>query len=194
MGTYGILLLASILLQEPDNPATLQIRVIEGEGAAYPLGGRATRGVTVQVSDQTGKPVEGVAVSFRLPDEGPSGTFSSGSRAEIATTKADGRASAWGMQWNRIEGPFEIRITAAKGQARAGTVCAVVLSKATMANDSPAPIKLARSHKWLWVSLAVVGGAGVAVALAALTRKSSVPAGTATTPTISAPTVAIGPP
>jgi hypothetical protein len=194
VSTSGILLLASILLQQPDNPAILQIRVIEGEGVAYPLGGRATRGVTVQVSDETGKPVEGVAVSFRLPDEGPSGTFVNGSRAEIATTKADGRASAWGMQWNRIEGPFEIRITAVKGQARAGTLCPVVLSKATAANDSPAPMKLARSHKWLWISLAVAGGAGVAVALAALTRKSSVPTGTTTPTTIGTPTVAIGAP
>src|SRR5580698_8535226 len=104
-----------------DNPAILQIRVLEGEGVAYPLGGRATRGVTIQVTDETGKPVEGASVSFRLPEEGPSGTFSSGSRTEIGMTKPDGRAAAWGMQWNHTEGPFEIRITAVKGQARAGT-------------------------------------------------------------------------
>jgi hypothetical protein len=111
--------------QASDNPAILQIHVIEGEGVAYPVGGRATRGVTVQVTDETGRPVDGSSVSFRLPDEGPSGMFSNGSRMEIATTKPDGKASAWGMQWNRTEGSFEIRITAVKGQARAGTVCAV---------------------------------------------------------------------
>jgi hypothetical protein len=192
---YGILLLASILLQEPDNPAILRIRVIEGEGVAYPLGGRATRGVTILVTDETGKPIQGVTVSFRLPDEGPSGTFSSGSRAEIGLTKSDGKASAWGMQWNRTEGPFEIRITAVKGQARAGTVCPVYLSKASMETDSPAPMKLSRSHKWLWITVAVAGGAGVAVAIAALTRKSPLPAGpTATPTTIGTPTIAIGAP
>src|SRR3984957_13609471 len=139
-----------------DSPAILQIRVIEGEGVAYPLGGRATRGVTIQVTDETGRPVEGSSVSFRLPEEGPSGTFSNGSRAEIATTKSDGKAAAWGMQWNRTEGSFEIRITAVKGQAGAGTFCAIYLSKMTAAAaaaEGGTPFKMAKSHKWLWITL-----------------------------------------
>jgi hypothetical protein len=176
-----------------DNPAILQIRVVEGEGVAYSLGGRATRGVTVQVTNETGKPIEGVSVSFRLPDEGPSGAFSNGSRTEIATTRPDGKASAWGMQWNKIEGPFEIRITAVKGQARAGTVCPVYLSKATTESNSPTPVKISSSHKWLWIGLAVAGGAGVAVAAAALGGKTSAPIGPTVTPTtIGAPTITIG--
>jgi hypothetical protein len=191
--TNVIVLLATILVQQVDEPAILQIRVIEGEGVAYPLGGRATRGVTVQVTDETGKPMEGVSVSFRLPDEGPSGTFANGSRSEIATSKADGRAAAWGMQWNRTEGSFEIRITAVKGQARAGTVCAIYLSKATAETDSPSPLKLARSHKWMWITLAVAGGAGIAVAAAAMGGKSTTPVGPVVTPTsIGTPTIAIG--
>lgn len=195
MGTNALILLATLLAQSPpaENPAILQIHVIEGEGIAYPIGGRATRGVTVQVSDETGKPVEGASVSFRLPEDGPSGTFSNGSRTEMATTRPDGKASAWGMQWNKIEGSFEIRITAVKGQARAGTVCPVYLSKAAMEANSP-PLRLARNHKWLWVGLAVAVGAGVAVAGAALAGKAEAPAGPAATPTtIGAPTIVIKP-
>jgi hypothetical protein len=194
--TNGIVLLAVIITQGlvQDDPAILQIRVIEGEGVAYPLGGRATRGVTVQVTDETGRPIENASVSFRLPEEGPSGTFSNGSRLEIVTTKADGRAAAWGMQWNRTEGSFEIRITAVKGQARAGTVCAVYLSKATAETGSAAPVKLAKSHKWLWITLAVAGGAALAVAAGAVAGKSSTPPGpTATPTTIGTPTITIGP-
>jgi hypothetical protein len=183
-----------------DNPAILQIRVIEGEGVAYPLGGRATRGVTVQVTDETGKPVEGSTVSFRLPEEGPSGMFSNGSRAEITTTRADGRASAWGMQWNRTEGSFEIRITAVKGQARAGTVCAVYLSKLTaaltagMESGGSAPPKLAKNRKWLWITLATVAGVGAVLAVTALAGKSTVPVGPTVTPTtIGIPTIVVGP-
>src|SRR5208282_3630410 len=127
--------------QAEGNPLILRIQVIEGEGVAYPLGGRATRGVTVQVANETGQPIEGATVNFRLPDEGPTGAFSNGTHLEIATTKADGRASAWGMLWNRTEGPFEIHITAVKGQARAGTICAVSLTKGT-ADSGPAPVKL----------------------------------------------------
>ncbi len=176
-----------------DNPLILQIRVIEGEGVAYPLGGRATRGVTVQVTDETGRPIEGASVSFRLPEEGPSGSFSNGSRTEIATTKGDGKASAWGMQWNRTEGSFEIRITAVKGQARAGTVCAVYLSRLTAESGSSSPVKLGRNHKWMWITLAVAGAAGAVVAAAALGGKASTPIGPAVTPTtIGTPTIVIG--
>ena len=187
------------LSKAADGPAILQIRVIEGEGVAYPLGGRATRGVTVQVTDETGKPVEAVSVSFRLPEEGPSGAFANGSRLEIATTKADGKASAWGMQWNRTEGSFEIRITAVKGQARAGTICPVYLSKetakATAESGTSSPMKLARNHKWLWIGLAVAGGAVIAVAGGAAAAKSSTaPPGPAVTPTtIGTPAIVIGP-
>jgi hypothetical protein len=198
VGTKVIALLASILMQgtPADNPVILQIRVLEGEGVAYPLGGRATRGVTVQVTDETGKPMEGSSVSFRLPEEGPSGTFANGSRAELAITKADGKASAWGMQWNRTEGSFEIRITAVKGQARAGTVCAIYLSKLTAAAEdgSSSPVRLSRNHKWLWVTLAAAGAAGAVVAAMAL-RGKSVPLGPTVTPTaIGIPTIVVGAP
>jgi hypothetical protein len=177
-----------------DNPVALQIHVIEGEGMAYAPGGRATRGVTVQVTNETGRPIEGASVSFSLPPEGPSGTFSNGSRTEIATTKADGSVSAWGMQWNRTEGPFEIRITAAKGAVHAGTVCALSLSKSTAENDSAAQVKLRSSHKWVWITLAAAGAAGAAVAFAML-RGSTVPIGPTTTPTtIGTPSIAIGQP
>src|ERR1035437_11048151 len=94
----GIVLLAVILMQPPeDGPAILQIRVIEGEGVAYPLGGRATRGVTVQVTDETGKPIENASVSFRLPEEGPSGTFSNGSGLGNGTTDAERKGAAGWM-------------------------------------------------------------------------------------------------
>ena len=201
--TNVIVFLATMLAQPSggtsggEEPAILQIRVIEGEGVAYPLGGRATRGVTIQVTDETGKPVEGASVSFRLPDEGPSGAFANGSRSEIVTSKADGKAAAWGMQWNRTEGAFDIRITAVKGQARAGTVCPIYLSKTTAETDAPAPMKLGRTHKWMWVAVAIVGGAGIGVAAAALGAKasgsSSLPLGPTVTPTsIGTPTIVIG--
>jgi hypothetical protein len=192
----GTLLLASILMQDSPNetPMILQIHVIEGEGVAYGLGGRATRGVTVQVTNETGKPMEGASVTFRLPEEGPSGTFSSGSRMEIAATTADGMASAWGMKWNRTEGPFEIRITAAKGTAHAGTVCAVSLSRSTGESGSPSPVKLTRSHKWAWILLAVAGAAGGAVAAMTLGGKSTPVGPTSTPTTIGLPTIVIGHP
>ena len=51
--------------------AIVQIRVVEGDGAIYALGSRSGRPLTVQITDETGKPASGAAVSFRLPEEGP---------------------------------------------------------------------------------------------------------------------------
>ncbi len=168
--------------------------MVEGEGSVYPVGSRATRGVTVQVTDESGNPVEGATVSFRLPDEGPAGVFSSGTRSEIATTRSDGRAGVWGMQWNRTAGSFEMRITVVKGQARAGTVCGLFLS------DSPEAAGTARvgprsNHKWLWIALAAGGAAAGGVAAAALSGKAGTPA-PATIPglQIGAPSIILGRP
>jgi hypothetical protein len=144
------------------DPASLQIRIEEGDGLTYPLGSRATRGVTIVVTDDAGNPVEGASVTFGLPETGPSGVFSSGSKTELLTTHADGRASVWGMRWDRQAGSFSIRVTASKGAARAGTVVSQHLAEApgpTASVGSP-------SHRWLWIALAAAGAAGVGVAVA----------------------------
>lgn len=137
---------------------------------SYPLGSRATRGITVVITDESGNPVDGAAVSFGLPEMGPTGVFSNGAKSEITTTHADGRASVWGMQWNRLAGSFDVRITATKGQARAGTVCSQKLVEA----PGPPVTSLGSSHKWLWIGLAAAGAVGAGVGIAA-TRGS--PAG-----------------
>jgi len=144
-------------------PKALEIRVTEGDGLAYPIGSRATRGITILILDDAGKPVDGATVSFRLPELGPGGTFSNGSKTEIVTTHADGRASVWGMKWNRQAGAFDVGITATKGQARAGTVCAQHLTEAAapaLATQSGG----AFNRKWLWLGVAAAGaGAGIAL-------------------------------
>jgi hypothetical protein len=169
------LLLSLLIFHDPlraADPPSLQISIQEGDGLAYPVGSRATRGITIQIADDQGKPVDGATVSFRLPEMGPGGTFSNGSKTEILTTRADGRATVWGMQWNRMAGAFDVRITATKGQARAGTVCSQHLTEASgpVAAHAGGP-----SHKWLWIALAAVGaaGAGAGVAVAARGHSSS---------------------
>jgi hypothetical protein len=186
--------MTAVLACGADNPAILSIRVAEGDGAVYAKGSRATRGLTVVITDETGHPVEGAIVSFVLPAEGPSGVFSSGSKTEIATTHGDGRAAVWGMQWNHTAGPFEIRITAVKGQARAGAVSAQSLSDAPE-TKAAAPGRTGAgwgSHKVLWISAIVAGVAAVAVA-GVVARKSS-PASAVTPLQIGTPTISLGKP
>jgi hypothetical protein len=178
------------------DPAILQVHVVEGDGAVYAVGSRATKGISIQVTDETGKPVDAATISFRLPDNGPTGTFGNGSKTEIATTRADGRAAAWGMQWNRSPGLLEIRITAAKGETRAGILCSQYLTDAPDAKASAGgPHNLGGGHKWLWIAVAVAGAAGGAVAAMAVGGKAST-ASTASTAavTIGTPTISLGHP
>jgi hypothetical protein len=160
-----------------DGSVIVQLRVVEGEGMVYPVGARATRGLTVLVTDETGKPVEGAAVSFRLPEEGPSGTFSGGLRTQVVTTQGDGKATVWGMQWNKTPGPLEIRITAVKDQARAGIVSTQYLD-ATVVPKSGGSGTFSASHHWgskalLWTAIGIGAGAGAGLMYARL-RPSTV--------------------
>jgi hypothetical protein len=173
--------------------AILHLKAIDGEAAVYAPGSRATRGVTIEVTDETGRPVPGVSVSFQLPNDGPSGEFVSGSRTEIATTQADGRATVWGMHWNKLPGAVTLRITAAKDGVRAGMVV-------TMNIDASAPAAAAQTgkighsghSKLIYISLAVAGAAGAGLAMGM--RGKSTPSTPTQTTSIGAPTAIIGAP
>jgi hypothetical protein len=198
---FVALLLFLLPLGAQNDPAILLIRIVEGEGAVYPIGSRATRGVTVQVTDETGKPVDSAAVVFRLPGDGPTGTFSSGMQTEAVTTSADGRASVWGMQWNRVTGPMEVRITAAKGQARAGTVCGLYLNASESRNAEPGiagqssgMFSRLRNHKKIWIGVGIAAAAFVGVAAISSRGTPSAAASGVNAPQIGTPSIIIGKP
>jgi len=146
--------------------AILQIRVIEGEGAVHQPGAHSARPITVEITEETGRPVVGAAVSFHLPEEGPGGSFVNGLRTEVVVTDAQGRASLHGLVANRVPGRFQIRILASKEQARAGTVSFqyVAEPKGGVSAVSAAP---ALSHrKWMVLAAVVAGGAVASIAVA----------------------------
>lgn len=144
--------------------AILQIRVLEGDGAVHAAGSHNVRPLTVEVTDETGKPLEHAAVSFHLPDDGPSGIFLNGLHTEVAITDAVGRASIRGLQWNRIPGRFQIRIVASFEQARAG-----LLSQQYIDGPAGAPGRalLPAAHgghtKWLAIAALTAGGAAAGI-------------------------------
>jgi hypothetical protein len=185
--------------------AILHIQVIEGEGAVRPPGSRSMRPLTVQVTDETGKPVEGAAVSFRLPEEGPGGTFTSGLRTDVVISDNLGRATAHGLQANRTAGRFQVRIVASKEQARAGTVCwqyvsdggAVAASGSGTTPPSGRGPRASRGLvKWIALAAALVGGGVAAGALAAGKSGSgpTPPGAAAPVVTIGTPTITVGKP
>ena len=101
-------------------------------------------------------------MSFRMPEEGPGGTFEGGMKTEIAITAADGRAAVRGIRWNRIAGPFQIRVTAAKGESRAGAICSQYISDTPVAKSPHS----SRSGKTKWIALAAIAAGGAAAGLA----------------------------
>lgn len=187
------LLVAAWLPLAGADHAILNLKVVEGEGAVYALGSRATRGITVEVTDESARPVPGVSVSFQLPDDGPSGAFVNGGRSDIVTTREDGRATVWGMKWNQSPGRLNVRIVAAKDGLRAGILVSQVLDPSLSQTAAKASTG-GRSRKLLY-AIVIAGAAGAGVAAAGM-RGSSQPAAAASVqgPSIGAPTVIIGAP
>lgn len=179
--------------------ATLQIRVVEGEGAVHPAGTRNTLPLTIQVTDEAGKPVEHATVSFHLPEDGPSGTFPNGLRTDISTTDAAGRARIRAIQWNRIPGPFQVRIVASFEQVRAGLVSrqyiegpAASAAAAESARAPAAPVTVTRGHsRWLAIVALAAGGATAGILLG---RSRGTPSPSSAAAALAAPVVTIGAP
>jgi len=154
--------------------AILHIQVVEGEGAVNAPGSRSARPLAVQVTDESGKPVEGAAVSFHLPEEGPGGTFGNGLRTEVVISDARGRATLRTLQLNRTPGRFPIRIVASKEQARAGMVSFQYIADAPGSSQSPRSAPSASRHHLLkWVALAVLAGGAASVGIMVAGRASS---------------------
>lgn len=179
----------------PAQVAILQMQVIEGEGAVHAPGSRAVRPLTVAVTDETGKPVEGAAVSFHLPDEGAGGTFANGLRTDVVITDSHGRATLHTLALNRIPGRFQVRIVASKEQARAGIVSFQYIAepKGGGGAGTATPATSAGSHRTRWIVILAVAGAG-AVAAVLASRSGSQTSAAAVTPATPVPGISIGAP
>lgn len=181
--------------------AILQLKVIEGEGVVHPVGSRSSRPMTVQVTDETGRPVEGAAVSFLMPREGPRGAFEGGLPTEVLVSGPDGRVSVWGIRWGRAPGRVRIRITAVKGRVRAGTVSAQYIAAPDQKGKRGSASKLLSRSKprGKWIAIALVAAAAAAGGLVlGLSGKSPAPVAASepvtVTVTVGVPTITIGNP
>lgn len=187
--------LLGCLQQAAAQTAILQLHVLEGEGAVHRAGTRTARALTLQVTDELGQPVAGVAVSFRLPEEGPTGAFGNGLRTHLETTGPDGRVSVWGVHWGPATGPVRIRVIASRDQARAGTVVSQFLAETGPPDAPDRPIRV-RSRRALWVAIAAGVASGAAVGFSrAGGRQSAAAASTISAPVqIGQPSVSVGRP
>ena len=126
---HSIFLILLVLLNQlstpawsQQSPASLQIVIVEGEGALNNIKQRVTRDPIVQVEDENHKPIAGAAVVFTLPNQGPGGTFENGSNTLTTTTNNLGQAVARGIRFNNQVGSMQMRITASFGGQTATAV------------------------------------------------------------------------
>src|SRR3712207_6818391 len=82
------------MAQQPGAQASVNIQIVEGDGAINSIRLRRGRDPVVRVVTPNGEPVSGAMVTFLAPSTGPSGTFS-GSGVSV-TVQTDERGMATG--------------------------------------------------------------------------------------------------
>ena len=86
---FGCLFAGICLAQAPK----LQVTVTSGEGQTNNIKAASSRELSVTVTDEKGQPVGRALVTFELPAQGASGTFSGASKTTTVTADAQGKAS-----------------------------------------------------------------------------------------------------
>lgn len=179
-------------------PSALNLQVVEGEGAVHPAGRRSRQPIVVQVQDETGRPMEGAAVSFRMPSSGPTGKFASGLETDVLITGPDGRVTVVGIQWGQTTGTARIRIFAARGGVRAGTITEQYVGSAEhqagviSTPDGPSVSK--PRGKWLAYTLIAAGAVAGGLALGLSGGSSPAPGGAVAAGVENSPAVEVGAP
>ncbi|MCS7026038.1 MAG: carboxypeptidase-like regulatory domain-containing protein [Bryobacteraceae bacterium] len=139
----------------PGAPASMKLTVKEGDGALNNIKAMRAKEPVVLVTDANDRPLAGASVTFLLPELGPGAMFPEGYSTTV-TTGPDGLAVGRGMRPNNVVGPFEIRVVASyQGQT----------ARAVIKQTNAAPQASSGSGKKAAILVAVLGGAGAAVAL-----------------------------
>jgi hypothetical protein len=146
---------------------SLNIVVVEGEGAINNVRQRTARETIVQVEDENHKPVAGAVVTFTLPGQGAGGTFANGAQMLTVMSDAQGRAIATGLRLNKVGGKWTMRVNASFGGHTA--TAAIAETNAIVAGAAGAATGAAISAKVI-VIIAVVAGAAAAGGIVAATH------------------------
>lgn len=200
-GRYAVLLLCLAAAGVGQAQTELKITAQEGAGAVVPRSGLSSRRLAVLVTVADGRPLSNATVSFRLPQQGPTGTFSSGLRTESAMTDEHGLAYVRGILWGDVPGPLKIRVMASYQGQHAETLIPLEISATATASAADRQSLSVRrgsgSRKWL-ILAAVAGGAMAGVAAAGRGSSSpgavTSPAAVVTPPSIGTPSITIGRP
>ncbi len=144
----------------------LNIVILEGEGAINNIKQRTAREPIVRVEDENHKPVAGALVLFELPQNGAGATFANGAHTATFTTDQNGQVVARGLRPNRIQGKYQMKVTASS-QGR--TAVTTISQTNVVAAGAGAGAAAGISTKLL-VILSTLGAAAVAGGVYAATH------------------------
>jgi hypothetical protein len=116
----------------------LHVRLV-GDAVAAPTGKSSRHPLVFAVTDGHNAPVPSATILVRLPNDGPSGVFSDGSRVAVLYTDMSGQVELNNIRWGSTPGTAVIRVTASKGSAHAGLLVEQVIGAAKVASSEPAP-------------------------------------------------------
>jgi hypothetical protein len=148
-------------------PHSIQIVILEDEGALNNIRQREAREPIVQVQDENHKPVAGALVIFLINfgDSGAGASFN-GLTSLTTTTNAAGQAVAHGFVPNGISGNYTISVHASYGNLSANTTIQQSVgssSNSTQSQQQPVPAVTPVAHhgvvKWTLIGGGVAGAA-----------------------------------
>jgi hypothetical protein len=164
-------------------PKSLQIVILDGEGALNNVKQRTAHEPIVEVQDENHKPVAGAAVIFLLPNSGAGGTFN-GALSFSTITDADGKAVAQGLTPNKITGKYQIHVRAKYNELTAEA--AITQENILEQTSGPSHAGGHPMLKWVLLGGAAVG-AGIAIGIVASQSGGHSTTITAGNPTVGAP-------
>jgi hypothetical protein len=199
------LLVASLLLLEPAAPLhaevlpaeappqSLQIVILDGEGALNNISERTAREPIVQVQDENHKPLAGAAVLFAIHggSGGAGAAFAGGASSLSVVTDANGVAHAAGLLANQAQGSWQIQVTASVGKVQATTV---INESNVVPSASPSPSK-PPAHWPVSKPVTIVGGllaVGAIIAFVVVSNNNNGTTITTGTGTVGAPAIKAG--
>jgi len=147
-------------LLRAQEPAPLRISVIAGEGGREVSNQKIRVDPVVEVDDEDGKPIQGAAVVFSLPKQGPGGSFESGTKTLTVETDAQGHATVHGIRLNGVRGPFTIHVVASY-QAR---TAAAIISETSIRGSRSGGAFGVSTRTWVIAGLVLIAIAGGIVA------------------------------
>jgi hypothetical protein len=167
-----VLAAGAIFFTQLLSASSLRLRAVEGDGMVVSPNAPSPRKITVVAQDDSGQPVRGVTVRFRLPAEGSSGHFASGLLSETVVTPANGQATVMGILWNDQPGRLLLAVSAALEGETAELEIPVEIGlhaahEPALANPVHPPSSGVRK-KWLILAATVGGAVALGVAASAL--------------------------